>query len=171
VFGKIAGESAAVWAKNETVKNVDPCPISIEQEIERIAGRIAVSNCGPPVSRLQKKLRSAMQAYAGVRRDAAGLNRLTDDATAVYAELKMVRVPHTEVFNQQLLDVLELEAMCEAAAIIAGSALLREESRGHHYRLDFPAQDSAWRHHTQVVNSGAGAVFGKRAVEVLRGAE
>jgi succinate dehydrogenase/fumarate reductase flavoprotein subunit len=39
---------------------------------------------------------------------------------------------------------LELDAMLQTAHLMAHAALLREESRGAHYRTDFPETDPAW---------------------------
>jgi fumarate reductase flavoprotein subunit len=47
------------------------------------------------------------------------------------------------VFNTELLAALELDSMLDVAEAVAGSALLREESRGSHTRTDFPKRDDA----------------------------
>lgn len=44
----------------------------------------------------------------------------------------------------------ELENLLEIGELILRSTLFREESRGGHYRLDFPTTDAAWRRHTLV---------------------
>jgi fumarate reductase flavoprotein subunit len=50
---------------------------------------------------------------------------------------------HGNVFNTNLLQVLELGAMLDVAEAMAQSALLRRESRGAHQRLDHPERDDA----------------------------
>jgi len=60
---------------------------------------------------------------------------------------------------------LELEAACTVARLVAGSALKREESRGHHFRADFPARDDGqWLRHTTVRRGETGPEFGSRPV-------
>jgi succinate dehydrogenase/fumarate reductase flavoprotein subunit len=164
VFGARAGHYASDWATTGEWADIDPA--SVQEEVERVAGKIvAGKSSGPAIRDLQVRLRSAVQQYAGVSREATGLSRLLTEAAAIRAELKAVRVPPVAVFNQQLTDVLELEAMCEAASVIAGSAFLREESRGHHYRLDFPVRDDRrWQKHTVAVNGQTGPSFAAKAV-------
>jgi L-aspartate oxidase len=75
-------------------------------------------------------IRDALWQYAGISRTADGLRtcmRLLDDLES--------RLPAgaTEELN-----------MVEAARLIAEAALLRQESRGGHYRSDFPAAKRTW---------------------------
>ena len=48
--------------------------------------------------------------------------------------------------------------MLTAARIIAAGALARTESRGGHYRADFPAHDPAWQHRTYITLAEAEAI-------------
>jgi succinate dehydrogenase / fumarate reductase flavoprotein subunit len=53
------------------------------------------------------------------------------------------------IFNTDLIQALELQCLLDIADTIVVSALGREESRGAHYRADFPTRnDSAWLRHT-----------------------
>ena len=53
------------------------------------------------------------------------------------------------IFNTDLLQALEVQCLLEVAHTIAISALSREESRGAHYRADFPTRnDAMWLRHT-----------------------
>lgn len=165
VFGARAGLYARQWTVDHPLADTDAA--SLEQEVDRVAGRIgrsrlATANIGP----LRLQLRAAVQAGAGVVRDAAGLRRLAQLAAAIREAAAAVRVPAAGVYNQQLMDLLQLESMCDAAQIIAGSALLRQESRGHHFRSDFPTADDAnWLKHTLTVGTEQGPHFSTRAVE------
>ncbi len=62
-----------------------------------------------------------------------------------------------EGLTEALAVIADLAATCRAprflnsltaARMIAAAALARTESRGGHYRVDFPAADPAWRHRT-----------------------
>ena len=78
------------------------------------------------------RLRRTMSADVGVVRDRAGLMRALD----VIAGMERAnRVPR-------------FADMLTAARMIAAGALARTESRGGHYRSDYPAADPAWRHRT-----------------------
>ncbi|HAP39065.1 MAG TPA: succinate dehydrogenase/fumarate reductase flavoprotein subunit, partial [Nitrospira sp.] len=54
-----------------------------------------------------------------------------------------------QIFNTDLIQALELQCLLEIAETIVAGALGREESRGAHYRADFPTRnDTAWLRHT-----------------------
>ena len=55
-----------------------------------------------------------------------------------------MNVPEGMGFNKNLLDALEIENMLTVASIVTQSALLRRESRGSHYREDYPEKDERW---------------------------
>jgi len=65
--------------------------------------------------------------------------------------LSEVEVTPVGTLSQALLEALELERMVQLAEITAAAADLRRESRGHHYRADYPQRDDAhWLRHTRV---------------------
>lgn len=164
VFGAKAGEAAHAWAA--MVEHVNPDPSSLEAEAARVAGRIGAGGPQEPrIAALRDRLRRAVQQYAGVSREAAGLKQLLAVTAEVEDALAQVRVPAMGVYNQALMDVLQLANMCEIARLVAGSALMREESRGHHFRSDFPRQDDTnWLKHTVAVKGETGPQFGVRPV-------
>ena len=77
-----------------------------------------------PAETLVAQLRQTMTAHVGVLRDAEGLQR----ALATIAQIEAAQ-PHCA----------QLQNMTATATLIAAAALLREESRGAHFREDFPA--------------------------------
>ena len=169
VFGTRAGQAAQKWAAGVGPVEVDSA--SIEQETGRIARRIQVPERSESrdfsiaVQSLRTRLRTAVQQYAGVSRDRAGLLRLREEAGEIQTELSGLRAPAGNIYPQALIDLLQLEAMCETAGVIAGSALLREESRGHHFRTDYPAQDDEhWRQHTCAVSAAGQPKFGVQPI-------
>jgi succinate dehydrogenase/fumarate reductase flavoprotein subunit len=54
------------------------------------------------------------------------------------------------VYNYEWEEAFESVAMVRLAEMVAASALAREESRGHHWRTDFPKTRSEWEKHTIV---------------------
>lgn len=164
VFGARAGVTAHQWAIANDLVNADPA--SIEEEVGKVSKRISSNGCqGNRINDLKNTLRSSVQKYAGVSRDAEGLIRLTGIIKEVHEKLGQEKVPNTKVFNQQLVELLQLESMCEVAALVAGSARQRTESRGHHIRSDFPAQDDVnWLKHTIISRDKKGPVFNTKPV-------
>jgi len=83
-----------------------------------------------------------MWRQAGIERDAPGL----EDA--------LERLEKWEGYLARLgpftRDGVEVVNMVQVAQLIALSALFRRESRGAHYRSDYPAPDPAWQAHSQV---------------------
>ena len=164
VFGAKAGVSAHQWASQGEQTAVDQG--SLEQEIARVTSRLVAGSSQPSfVAALQKQLRAAVQEYAGVVRWAEGLDELKKIAAGIKQELAAVKVPLTVRYNQQLIDLLQLDNMCEVAALVADSAKLRTESRGHHFRSDFPAADDMWLRHTLAVYDGQREVLGTKPVK------
>ncbi len=81
------------------------------------------------------------------------------------SEARRLRVPEISRYNQQLVDLLQLDVMCEATGLIAGAALARQESRGHHFRTDFPhSDDGNWLKHTLAVRGDKGPRFDTKPI-------
>ncbi|OED46476.1 L-aspartate oxidase [Rhodobacteraceae bacterium (ex Bugula neritina AB1)] len=93
-----------------------------------------------------KSLREAMTAHAGVRRTASGLKQ----ALATIARLEDEQATDENFLN-----------MCATATLIAAAALKREESRGGHFRDDFPETDPAQAHRTRLTLNEAMAIRAK----------
>jgi succinate dehydrogenase/fumarate reductase flavoprotein subunit len=168
VFGARAGLSAHRWAcYNPRLEADAGC---LEGEMARITVKLTSGNgAGTEITGLRKNLRSAVQKYAGVRRDRAGLKRLINAIDEVHTNLVQIKVPDIGVYNQPLIELLQLEGMCETASMIANCALLREESRGHHFRNDFPQQnDIKWLKHTSIIRGEQGPKYDTRPVVELQ---
>ncbi|HWR29176.1 MAG TPA: FAD-binding protein, partial [Negativicutes bacterium] len=171
VFGTRAGRYANQWASANSLAEVDAA--SVEEEVTRVglrlAGHSAADKQKSTVKSMRDRLRAAMQQHAGVRRDQAGLEQLANVIREIQEDLQNATVPAIKVYNQPLLDLLQLETMCEVAALVAKSALLRTESRGHHFRQDYPAQnDEQWLRHTRIAKIGTATVMGTKALVVQK---
>ncbi|MGC8873522.1 MAG: L-aspartate oxidase [Chloroflexia bacterium] len=81
-------------------------------------------------------LRELMWEYVGIERDRVGLEK-------ALAQIAAWREAPPEESGEQ--DRWELELMLLTAQLMAQAALIREESRGAHFRTDFPRTDPAWR--------------------------
>lgn len=165
VFGARAGLAAHNWANANGW--ADYALDALEAEIWRVSSRVTKAGAtGCSIVALRDKLRLAVQQYAGVTRDVAGLTHLERIASEIKQSLARKQVPEVSIYNQQLIDLLQLDNMCEVAGLVAGSALTRQESRGHHFRSDFPAQDDLnWLKHTVVKQGESGPVFGNKPVK------
>ena len=103
---------------------------------------ISTSNGNETVPNLRNELQIGMTANAGVFRTKESLEKqlaLIDD---VLARFKNIRIDDkSKVFNTDLQEAIELGHMIESAKIVVVGALMREESRGGHYREDFTTRD------------------------------
>jgi fumarate reductase flavoprotein subunit len=80
-----------------------------------------------------------MWDYVGVLRDRAGIEHGLKAVDDIEAELLATGIPDRDRrFNLTWHDWLNLQSLCEISRVIALAALRRENSRGAHYRSDFP---------------------------------
>jgi fumarate reductase flavoprotein subunit len=138
VFGGIAGETMAAWiAANPGHRAPDEQAIGAEMAraqapFERKPG---------DVNALRERLMDAMWDDVGVIRDAAGLQRGLQAVEAIEGELLGMGVPDGDrAFNLTWHDWLNLRSLVEISRVITLAALKRENSRGAHYREDFPGE-------------------------------
>ena len=70
-------------------------------------------------------------------------------------------------FNTDLTEALELGAMLDCAEALVEGALARQESRGAHYRTDFPERDDVnWLKHTVLRKTSGGLELTKKTVSI-----
>ncbi|MCE4226930.1 FAD-binding protein [Methylobacterium sp. C25] len=136
VFGGIAGDVMPAWiAANGGHRPPDEAAIAHEAE-----------RCTYPfgrkpgdVNRLRERLMDLMWDDVGVVRDAAGLARGLAGLDAIEAELMEIGVPDGDrAFNLTWHDWLNLRSLVETSRVIALAAARRTNSRGAHFRSDFP---------------------------------
>jgi fumarate reductase flavoprotein subunit len=136
VFGGIAGDVMPRWiAKNLGHRPPDADLLAFEvARAEHPFSR----NAGD-VNALREKLLDTMWDDVGVVRDRASIERGLATLDAIEAELLATGVAHRDRrFNLTWHDWLNLRSLCEISRVIALAALRRENSRGAHYRSDFP---------------------------------
>lgn len=157
-LGAQAAESAATFAeRNGPTGNAKRALAASKERVTRfLAPRAKGEN---PLS-LRRMLQDAVWNHLGVRRSAEGLQALQSQCESLRAALRKVKVAETGAYNVALLETLELEGMIDLAETIAGAALLRKESRGHHYRVHFPEPDPEWIRHTVVQNKDGTPTYG-----------
>ena len=73
------------------------------------------------------------------------------------------------VFNTDLVQALELESLLDVAETIVASAIARKESRGAHYRSDYPARDDHhWLTHSLIRRTPEGRALTHEPVTITR---
>ncbi|BFH73562.1 succinate dehydrogenase flavoprotein subunit [Sulfurisphaera javensis] len=148
VFGRETGRSVVEFLKNYTEPSSD-----IDNEAEKMANSaydIVKSESGVHFGEILEKLRDVMWDYVGVFRDENGLKTALSEIIKLREDMKKMYVlDKSKVYNTEFYNALELKNMLDLALVIAHSALNRKESRGAHYRLDYPERDDQnWLKHT-----------------------
>ena len=102
-----------------------------------------------------EKIAGLMLEHAGVARTQQGLTQaLADIASFRREDLPNMRAPQGLRFNLGWVEAIQVPYMLDAAEMIVKSALLRTESRGAHFREDYPETRSEWLRHTRVLKNG-----------------
>ncbi|HUF57572.1 MAG TPA: FAD-dependent oxidoreductase [Thermohalobaculum sp.] len=134
VYGGIAGDVMAAEARGALR---DPDPAVLEAEVAR--ARAPLDRPAGDVHALRSALMDAMWDDVGVKRDADGIGRGLDRIAAIRTELSDTGIAGASTaYNLTWHDWLNLQSLVETSEVIARAALSRENSRGAHYREDFP---------------------------------
>jgi succinate dehydrogenase flavoprotein subunit len=167
VFGARAGDTAAALAALRTLRTPDPDRVraSFARALEPLGrdGGVAPDDVLQP-------LKNAMWAGCGLVRSRAGLRETEAEVEALLERASRISVPGGREWNlgwQQSLDVVN---QLQVAQTMIASALVREESRGAHFRDDFPERrDGEWLRYVVSRRDGDGAVVTEtRPVELTR---
>ena len=138
VYGGIAGETMAGWIAHYGGHRA-PDEDMLGAELAR--AELPFAGKGGDLNRLRESLLDAMWEDVGVIRDAAGLRRGLGKLDAIDAELLASGLADGDrAFNLTWHDWLNLRSLVEVSKVIAAAALKRENSRGAHYREDFPGE-------------------------------
>lgn len=140
VFGKIAGENAAKAAK--TV-DFEENPEMFKAEEERITGLIKDGNIKP--QELKKRIKQLMWEKVSIIRNEKNLNEALKELMEMEKSLNDLKVEDKKQYNTDLQTALEVINMVQIATLVVKSAILRRESRGAHYREDYPETKDEWK--------------------------
>jgi succinate dehydrogenase/fumarate reductase flavoprotein subunit len=140
VFGARAGESASRYASKATGIKPDTKQISstADQRI-RLSAKQGLN--AAEINKLKESVRDAMWRYVGVIRDAEGL----ENALQIFHDVKATIQSASAVSTEAASLLLEVENGVLVSEMVGRGALMREESRGGHFRKDFPKEDASWK--------------------------
>ncbi len=148
VFGTRAGSAAAMWASRSEGGDWRALLKVLEDRARKW------STGTKRGAELKDRLRKIMWEDGGIIRQEEGLLRAMEAVKEIQEEASRSSAHPT---GKELVDLLELRSAGRVAAVILEAATLRRESRGAHFREDFPVQDDAeWKGHLQVRLAPAG---------------
>ena len=147
VFGRRAGRDIAEQIRSSSH---EPFPKGLDKQLRERVNGLRRSRGKERLYPLRQQMDETMTEWCSVFRDEKGLRRALD-------EIRMLRERYGAVglsnrgnrFNYELMEALELGHMLIQAEVILVSAVAREESRGAHFREDFPKRDDKrWLKHS-----------------------
>ena len=153
VFGKRAGEHAARFAKEHGTASID------RSQVDDAAGEALApfereaSGEGP--YQVQEALQETMQDLVGIVRTQHEMERALNNVRALERRAAMVGVKGNREYNPGWHTALDLKNLLTVSEAITRSALERKESRGGHFRDDYPGKDPAYGSFNLVIRKGS----------------
>jgi len=138
VFGKRAGEYAAAYAKAHPAAAIRADDVAAASEALLVPFQRAQGGEGPYL--IQHDLQELMQDKVGIVRREAEMLEALDGIAGLRARAAQVGVTGNRDYNPGWHTAIDLHSMLTVAAAITRSALMRKESRGGHFRDDYPAK-------------------------------
>ncbi len=141
VFGRVVGKAVAEYI--ESVKSFNPAVVGQEAfDFRERLQTLLLHEGGDSTANIRETMGQTMDVLVGVYRKSDGLEAALKMIRELKTRFKNVSVGRSdEKFNFALIRTLELENMLDLAEVITMGALMRRESRGAHWRLDYPERD------------------------------
>ncbi|HUF65180.1 MAG TPA: FAD-binding protein, partial [Gemmatimonadaceae bacterium] len=151
VFGKRAGEHAAVFAR----ERADTAP-DAQQVKQAVAEALAPfeHEGGEGPYQIQQELQTFMQDLVGIVRKEEEMLDALDRIQALRQRAQHTHVPGNREYNPGWHTALDLENLLTVSEAVTRAALERRESRGGHFRDDFPAKDERYGDFNIVLRKG-----------------
>ncbi len=140
-FGRHVGSEIAKDLAN--LKFGDVSDVDANNMIDEVEN-IIMNNGSERVTDIRNELQNSMTINAGVFRTSSTLTKQLDVLKSLRARFKNIRIEDkSRLFNTELQEAIELGHMLDYSTFIVQGALVREESRGSHFREDFPKRDDS----------------------------
>lgn len=140
VFGKIAGDSAIEICKHSEIETNEEM---VQKEILKIERLIKDGEIKP--QEIKDEIKNLMWEKVSIVRDEKNLNKALRELSKIKEKIGNLKVNNKQQFNDDLVTALEVINMVEVCILVVKSAILRRESRGAHFRSDFPESDDNWK--------------------------
>ncbi|MGY5318197.1 succinate dehydrogenase flavoprotein subunit [Neomicrococcus lactis] len=165
VFGKRSGISAAEYARNAEFVEL---PENSENDTVALLESIRNGNGTEKIAVLRKELQDSMDLNMQVFRTGESIAQALADIESLRQRYKNISIQDKgKRFNLDLLEAVELGFLLDLAEVMTVSALHREESRGGHYREDFPDRnDERFMKHTMMYKDESAETEGVKGMRV-----
>jgi succinate dehydrogenase / fumarate reductase flavoprotein subunit len=139
VFGRRSGRHAARFIKENELVPLGEKP---EDRARETIDRLLHSQGSERAADIRETLQNEMMEKASVFRDAGTLTAMRDKIREIRDRYSRARIEDRGTkYNTQLLEIFELGTLIDLADVLVEGALARQESRGAHFREDFPKRD------------------------------
>jgi succinate dehydrogenase / fumarate reductase flavoprotein subunit len=152
VFGKRAGEFAARFVRESGSTQIDA--YQVEEAAQRALAPFERRGDDGPFQ-IQQDLQEMMQAQVGIVRRAEEMQRALEDLAALRERASRVRVTGNRDYNPGWHTALDLHNLLTVSEAITRTALARKESRGGHFRDDYPDKDGRFGKVNYLARKGA----------------
>ena len=140
VYGRLVGKAVAEYLRTEKAKTPETASGQIEALIAHYTEPFNRTNGDGPFE-LRDRLQELNWNQVGVVRNETDLLDGIDEFRAMQTEASMISIRGARAYNMSWNEYISLLNMLEVSQIVAHSALQRKESRGAHYRSDFPEKN------------------------------
>jgi succinate dehydrogenase / fumarate reductase flavoprotein subunit len=153
VFGKRAGEYAAKFAKSNGAGRVNPADIDAAAKAGLAPFERGAAGENPFT--VQSELQDIMQNLVGIVRTESEMQEALGKIAALRARAARAGITGNIEYNTGWHTALDLDNMLSISEMIAIAALERKESRGGHFRDDYPEKDVEWGKYNLKIARGA----------------
>ena len=166
VYGARAGDAAAAWVKNRTHAELSRDQVAAA---ETAADELLDRPDGESPWELRDELAGLMWEKVGIVRSGAALEEAIGEISSLATRAAKVTAPGGRAFNLTWQQALDLRNLLAASELITRSARLRQDSRGAHYRQDFPETDQqSWLKNIYAARHGEGLRLWTKDVNLPR---
>jgi len=164
VFGKLAGDGASNYI--DSLKGQISCSNEKISQIIKDATNVLNREQGNNPYMVHEELQNIMQTFVSIVRTGEELKTGLDKLLALKADIKEVSAHASAQYNPGWNEALDLKNLIITAEAVTRAALIREESRGAHTRLDFPGeQDEGLKYNIVIKKTASGMSAEKIARE------
>jgi len=170
LFGKRAGERAAQVVKGKAKSANETIFKGAVEKAQQAYASLVGGNGNEDPGQIRDEMRLAMFELVGIFREQGQVTQAIAKIGELQERYKKVRACYGgKSFNWDLVRTFELGGQLQVAEVIARGALSRQESRGSHFRRDYPTRDDKnWLKHTLAYFSTGGPGFKYKPVTINR---